>query len=422
MKKNKSDGNNNAGDNMKVYVSKSGTNWLKSDVNLNEYRFEPHQFIRSHNQKPEDPNTQVWDVAFEPGKSEVVATCGGRFICLLNIRTGALLLRYQHSDHSQNFYSLSWSTLDFGNILASGTDSGEVRLFHLDREVSFYSWTYKSSVSINSVIFHSQEPSWLFTASKDGVICLWDIGNPTPPRYKTQHSALLKVTYQSTIKDLYSMVWQGEAGAGWIMVGTAAGLMGWRIKTQKVREEKFPKTGPKMVEFRLQGVSKELPYIDSVCSLGAKLLAAKSVGHGKIIVFKADFPNLKGDETEVQVENLMEFAWRKTNNFFMNIGGLSNLGLVACGDDKGYIWIYKMPSWLTTEGSEKPRSLPEKVAPLGLFPWPDLENEDGSSQMKEDKQPMINKVAFSPSGNYIVGVTDNNIVAVWKKQTGEESK
>ena len=59
------------------------------------------------------------------------------------------------------------------------------------------------------------------------------------------------MTYQSTIKDLYSMVWQGEAGAGWIMVGTAAGLMGWRIKTQKVREEKFPKTGPKMVEFRL---------------------------------------------------------------------------------------------------------------------------------------------------------------------------
>ena len=117
----------------------------------------------------------------------------------------------------------------------------------------------------------------------------------------------------------------------------------------------------------MQRVSRELPHIDSVCSLGGGLLAAKSVAHGKIIVFKADFPDLKGDEAELQVENLIEFAWRKSDNFFMNIGGLSNLGLVACGDDKGYIWIYKMPSWLTTEGSKKPRSLPEKVAPLGWY-------------------------------------------------------
>jgi len=225
---------------------------------MRRFKFEPHQFLRSHNLGPEDPKIQVWDVAFEPGKSEVIATCGGRFICVFNIRTGDLLLRYQHSD-SQNFYSLSWSTLHFGNILASGSNSGEVRLFHLDRDVSFYSWTYKRSVSINSVIFHSEEPCWLFTASTDGVICLWDIGCPTPPHYKTQHSALLKIAYKGTKKDLYSMAWQSEAGAGWIMVGTEAGLMAWRIETQKVKEEKFPKTVPKMVEFRL--VSRSNPSL-----------------------------------------------------------------------------------------------------------------------------------------------------------------
>ena len=108
---------------------------------------------------------QVWDVAFEPGKPDVVATCGGKFICVFNVDSGELLLRYQHTQE-QYFYALSWSTLDLGNILASGSSKGEIRLFHLNRELSFHNWNYKKSVAINSVIFHSEEPSWLFTASE----------------------------------------------------------------------------------------------------------------------------------------------------------------------------------------------------------------------------------------------------------------
>ena len=81
------------------------------------------------------------------------------------MESGELLLRYQHTQE-QNFYALSWSTLDLGNILASGSDTGEIRLFDLNRELSFHNWTYKKAVPINSVIFHSREPSWLFTASE----------------------------------------------------------------------------------------------------------------------------------------------------------------------------------------------------------------------------------------------------------------
>ena len=56
--------------------------------------------------------------------------------------------------------------MDFGNILASGSNTGEIRLFHMDREVSFYSWVYKKGVSINSAQFHSEQSSWLLTASQ----------------------------------------------------------------------------------------------------------------------------------------------------------------------------------------------------------------------------------------------------------------
>ena len=113
---------------------------------------------------------------------------------------------------------------------------------------------------------------------------------------------------------------------------------------------------------RLPGVPKDYQNVDSVCSLGDQLVAVKCVDHGKIIVFKADFPNL-GGQTSLDVETLLEFPWRKTQEFFMNIGGLSSLELLACGDDKGYIWVYKIPSWVR-ERTKRPGSLPQRVAPL----------------------------------------------------------
>ena len=93
-------------------------------------------------------------------------------------------------------------------------------------------------------------------------------------------------------------------------------------------------------------------------------MATKCAYHGKIIVFKADFTNCEQEES-MKVETLLEFPWRKTQELFLNIGGLSGLQMLACGDDEGYIWVYRMPSW-ATHTSKKPVSLPQKVAPLGL--------------------------------------------------------
>ena len=75
------------------------------------------------------------------------------------------MLKYEHTEDLY-FWTLSWSTLDFGNILASGATNGEIRLYEMEREVSFYSWIYKKGVGINAAQFHSEEPSWLVTASK----------------------------------------------------------------------------------------------------------------------------------------------------------------------------------------------------------------------------------------------------------------
>ena len=97
------------------------------------------------------------------------------------------------------------------------------------------------------------------------MICLWDIGEPAPPEYKaTKQSLLLKLPYEGTTKDLYSMAWVAESGAGWVLVGSMEGLAGWRISTREVKEEKFPQTKPRMVEFRY--VKYLATSINPICS------------------------------------------------------------------------------------------------------------------------------------------------------------
>ena len=197
----------------------------------------------------------------------MVATCGGKFICVFHLNTGELRLKYEHNEGIQDFYCLAWTCLQRRNILASGSNLGEVRLFDLDRKVSFYSWTYKKTAAINAVQFHCEEPSWLFTASnvrseffvfclthiipQNGVINLWDIGSHNPPRYVgMEHTKLIELELERRNKDLYSMAWVGDNGAGMIMVGTMDGLMGWKISSERVKEERFGSYQPQMIEIR----------------------------------------------------------------------------------------------------------------------------------------------------------------------------
>ena len=90
-------------------------------------------------------------------------------------------MKYEHSE-DVDLFTLSWSTKDFGNILASGSNTGEIRLYDMEREVSFYSWIYKKAIPINAAQFHSEETSWLMTASKVSRILYIDVIHISPVR------------------------------------------------------------------------------------------------------------------------------------------------------------------------------------------------------------------------------------------------
>ncbi|QQP52352.1 Uncharacterized protein FKW44_004480, partial [Caligus rogercresseyi] len=94
--------------------------------------------------------------------------------------------------------------------------------------------------------------------------------------------------------------------------------------------------------------------------------------------------------------------------------------LICCGDDKGTVWIYNLPQF----GKDSSPALKRVMEPSTLLTWPELQDDhlENSKKVPIDRHSIIiDKVAASHDNNYIVAVTSNNMVCIWKKADEESS-
>ena len=95
-------------DKRKENSEKTSSSAKKQKVNseVETLTFDPVHFIRSHskNNDPADIQTQIWEVVFEPDPRDPlkttskVATCGGNSICIVDVNTGTVLMKYKHKE------------------------------------------------------------------------------------------------------------------------------------------------------------------------------------------------------------------------------------------------------------------------------------------------------------------------------------
>jgi len=403
--------------------------WEKLEINPEEFQYEPKHFVRSHckDNNPTDVSTQVWDVAFEPdidgNTTFLVATCGGRFLCIFDVRDGDLVMKYKHKESEESLYCLAWTPIHGHNILASGSATGELRLYHPKKKVSFHSWKVDhqnpSSTSVNAIRWHHQRSNWVFVATSDSNhnskvswVTLWDVSGVDPPEYQNpSHVKVFK--FPLTMGDLYTMDWCDDSH--WLLLGTQEGLVGWHLNKLVESRHTGKPYKPGMVEFTLP--RSDGSYVDSVCGMGNSLVAVKCVDEGKIMVLRLG--NSEEGESDkkrkIRADVVAIYRWRKTDNFYMNIGCNKKSGLFACGDDEGWIWFYKLK-----ESDLDPGSLPAKIPyrmPIGRLPWPELEdkNLDKRRPSPEAKDTIIDKVSISSDDKFVVAVTNTNTVCIWAK-------
>ena len=83
-------------------------------VKESSIKYEPTHFLRSHckNNDASDSLTQIWGVVFEPDcenytkTTNLVATCGGYVICIIDVTSGIVVMKYKHKDVRECFYTV----------------------------------------------------------------------------------------------------------------------------------------------------------------------------------------------------------------------------------------------------------------------------------------------------------------------------
>ncbi len=411
--------------------------------------YDPMHFIRSHskNNDPADVQTQIWEVVFEPDPLDTsktttkIATCGGNSICIIDVNTGTVLMKYKHKELKENFYTLAWTTLQLAsdedptNILVSGGIRGEIRMFHPAHKVCFHEWrpVDKKTIAVNSLAFHSHMPTWLFCGTSDGHVALWDIGTPQLPQYDGVNPVELLRLFPD-YGDVYNIAFSGGID-GWLLAGTAAGLVGWKIDVEAVKKNK-KETNPQMVDFIMPESPRdkgENPIVDSLAVCSTTTIVSKCALHGLIYVWdlaatvdkvNAQTPEEDANVIEQEVVLLANLKWSDTDNFYMNLGCHKGKGLIVCGDDKGSLWLYNHPQFGLETTKADVKEFKNVVEPSTRLIWPELQDDhlENSRKVPIDRHNIIvDKVATSHDGNHIVAVTNNNMVCIWKRSSDEDS-
>jgi len=431
-----------------------------------ELSFDPAHFIRCHgtgnSQSPADTKTSIWDAAFEPDPqnpekfTKNVATCGGNSICITNVESGQVLMKYSHKDKTEDFYTLSWTLLpsEEGNsksILASGSAKGEICLFHPERKVCFYTWPLtknlmkadkkrkKSAIlnlAINSIVFHSKNKAWLFVGLGNGLLYLYTIGDDIiiPQYTQVVPQQLLKL--DPYLDEVYNILWTGS-DSKWLLAGAKGGLVGWNIDESKFLEKDVAYE-PKPIYINLPkstrpNADNSKSIVDSICMIDESTIISKCILHGCMYVFNlaktvAGFDiddTSKKEEKEAKV--IATLDWSKTDNYYMNIGSNSQ-GLICCGDDEGALWLYDQPGLninapdVILDRNKEPQLVKANVRLL----WPDLQDEHLENSVEYPEKTrydiVIDKVVISDDGQYLVAVTSNNMICIWKRQEDQGTK
>ncbi|KAI8391533.1 WD40-repeat-containing domain protein [Radiomyces spectabilis] len=144
-----------------------------------------------------DSHNDIWACEFEPKgpddtmTSDIMALCGANNVLMLDVAQGRYVKKYSHPEPAEVFYCLAWTTLtsvdltedteirgQSCNILAVAGRIGSIKLLNpLQNEC--YRYLFGHQKEVLKLTFSKSRPRWLFSASADMTVRLWDIGTPT---------------------------------------------------------------------------------------------------------------------------------------------------------------------------------------------------------------------------------------------------
>ncbi|XP_072285669.1 leucine-rich repeat and WD repeat-containing protein 1 [Pyxicephalus adspersus] len=387
----------------------------KRELKKKGFDVEPLHFLQCHSKSnsSDDFRTQLWSCAFEPSldslPSKVVATCGGESVCVIDCETGKVLKKYKVP--GEEFFALCWTTVTMIgnegqkrkiNILASGGKYGVIRLMNPKVNMCYGEIkAHKKAISI--MCFSPAYDTFLFTGSYDKRIILWDIGVPDC-EYNFRASQLLTVDVPSTPLRL-SLV--PPSLDQYLLAGCEDGCYVWDITLDKrqgkcsyLAEFNFP-------IYKKESKDKDFHVIDGLAFLNDDLIASKSSMQGSIYIWSWKKSFLKPRSKNLDAAVLAEFKWSQTDLPYLTLTTSSEGLNIFCGDEAGKVWIYDLESCRAELQKGVPFSGLKE--PTKVINWP------GPISRKEKmEETVINTVLVNSAKEYLVALTDKNVIAIWK--------
>ncbi|KAK1883151.1 Leucine-rich repeat and WD repeat-containing protein 1 [Dissostichus eleginoides] len=352
----------------------------------------------------EDFSTQLWACAFQPqtetgSGGRLVATCGGDSLCVIDCETGMVMKKYKVS--GEEFFSLAWSTVLMTrgggrsssssaqpcSVLAAGGKRGLVKLIHPRNNVAFGEFR-ASRKSLSVLRFNHRQGNFLFTGSYDNKIVMWDIGG-VDSQYNYKVIQLLVLELLTACEDgLHFYKTQLETKS-----------------SNKSRSKEMEITFP---VYKKEDKDHDYHTVDGLSFLTDDIVASKNFLHSSIYLWSlsrttAQRPDKKSLSVSAVV--LMELQWTSTE--------VPYLALNTCPDDRGRLWTYHI-----TDLQKNNFQSGKPIQPTQVLDWPSPMRKGlgGVEALGGVEGPSINSVAMDPELQYLVALSDKNMVIVWKRE------
>lgn len=346
----------------------------------------------------------------------MVATCGGNSICIIDCLKGKVSKRYTDEDVEDVFVSLACIPCNGSNsgeetncetLLASGSMKNKILLFSLNSLKCYERIESAHEDHINSLVFHPTHCYWLFSASYDQQIKLWQVFEPNDSR---KHELLVRINTEIKLLSIcYSLKFNTLVACGepavffWHDVNVDDNKSSYgelRVRSGIIDGLQILADDPNRVAMRISSL-KNISIID------LNLVSEEIQNVSKVTKFNVKKLSLKN----IRVLNL---KWGQDSIQHFYIYMAAQKGLLVSGAPHGQMWLYRTNRFRNhyRHGADDNTLMPDKI-----LEWPEIENcmKYGKGVVDESKPVVVNTVTISHDLKYIVGGTNNNLICIWER-------
>lgn len=184
--------NSNNTENKSIDENDVNIDCVKNDELMTDsFDYDLENSVRIHKLSIDDKkesNIRVWKSAFKPkldsSEEHIIATCGGKTAALIDCHKSTEHPVVFDTEDEEQLFCNAWTVLVLDNnkdkkcaVLAIGGQSGIYLFRDPDSVLEPYRLIKGNEDAVVCLVFHSQKPNWLLSASYDRSVTIHDIGS-----------------------------------------------------------------------------------------------------------------------------------------------------------------------------------------------------------------------------------------------------